>query len=474
MNDFESRARSAGRAAREAVEPAAELTTRALRRRRPAALVAVAAAAVIALVVTGVLTLGGSTPKVDPAEVAAFCRTLTRQQQSNSEADTKAFQQKLLDTAPPELHDDLRAMIDGPHDLGTMSKDAKAAWLDRYDRVVAWTQINCYPDAARPGAPPALRRYAPDPLPAGLHLCLVTNANPGSPPAGSLPDATIAVYGDASAADPYAGPVIAIAYSPSGPLGFVQDTAREIAGTGHPEAKTQQITDGAGTPLGVQAIGWIDGSANTAVLGRSVPESDLVAVSARLGSTGPPSDLAVTALGRPLDRLYAGSLAAVSGNPTYGTGAGNYHLVMGPVPGAVLGGFTPDRGGFEAIRLFYPRLRATTVAGKHVLLGPIDRDRRSYLARWQEADGVVVELAIQVGPGQESALHLEPLVAATRELDRAEWVDLIEHTDASCLYEGVSNGRSDSSSSSSGSSSISSSGTSATSLPVPATTVPAP
>ena len=218
MNDFESRARAAGRAARDAVDDIPTVTAlRPRSSRGPIRALAIAAAVVI-VAVAG--TAIGVNQRADgPAsDVTSFCTevsnnlsvptdVMTNEQNGSVKRSSTGASVEYLRDAPPEIRDDALELLRAQEINGTPRLGAR-------QRFLRWYQLRCFPLAAQPDASPDQQRFAP-PLSSAFAACNAGNRLPAVDQYNAAHPNTdrITILGDMNAPDPYGGRMMGLASS---------------------------------------------------------------------------------------------------------------------------------------------------------------------------------------------------------------------------------------------------------------------
>jgi hypothetical protein len=458
MNDFETRARAAGRAIHDAVGVpiGGRRADRPSRGPIRALLIAAVVVVVTAIVGTAVLTHDESGTAAD---VATFCAEV--QQMATRPLDGERHPESLafLRDAPEEIRPTALAI------LRSRTQRQSSASIEDSQRFLLWWQTRCFPNAAMPGAGPADRRDAPAPAPTGFEPCGVNNGGSiGTPEQLRDEYGTITIYGDRRRADPYAGRTIGIVRS-SRQRYYSDDHAEPRPIAGHPDAEVIDATGPFGAAIeGLgPAITWKDDHSYVSVVGRGwsrTQAGELEGIAARVVA-GPNGDELTDPERDGLDVLYRGPvgdvyvqypspIAATTFSISYTTPRGG---------GVRLYGSAPASGAAAATRFFAPTIRPETIGGRDVLEGvvPVTNTPDGTTSRvvvWTDG-AVMLTMTFDPQHGPTPA-DLDAFVRATRPLDRAEWEQRLREGNA-CLVAG----RGDSASASG---SVSSTGSSTTSL----------
>ncbi len=432
MNDFESRARAAGHAARDAVEDIPAVTTlRPRSSRGPIRAVAIAAAVVIVAVAGTAITVSQRADGPS-SDVTKFCseidaHSLDASDWVNSRSATTPSVEYLLH-APPEIRDVAKRIFDSRM-AGHRERPASAQTL------LNWYQLHCFPQAAQERAPADQARFAP-PNSSTFAACDASNRVPAIDRynAAHPTNDHITILGNANTSDPYGKPMIGLATSSNG--GFRDDaTVRAAPTVDHPEAEISDITGPFGARIAAGlVVSWREGRHTIGVFGRGYgpdQESALIALAnqvlvdgngrPQLAPTDRPSGFSVVYDG-PLDEL---STLTVDPQFTFAVTAER---------GAVrLTAAVRDAAGSEAVRFLGTGLLPITVDGRRMLAGSLIASATQNstggfaMVRWPVGDGVSLTLTSIQSPGRPAPTlpQLEALAAATRKLDRSEWETLI-------------------------------------------------
>jgi hypothetical protein len=360
---------------------------------------------------------GGEDAAPDAEDTSGFCSGWSEAVLS----DAPERYLDVLDDPPDELADEAAVLI---REIDSEESDAGNA---AFSEMARWVDVNCEPDAAQPGATAANRRVAPPPD-TELERFTFCSAGRGlSVPPGSD---HVVIYGDTSQDDPYASPMLAVAWGGEG----------SHRGDGDPSPVTVRGTEGVAAPISVfqqvvpddlgTVIAWDEGDDPVGLYGRLWDESrtdELVALADALvveddGSFSLPPE----AMPEGFEQVFSGSSDPMS--LVFTPGAEYEVRYMGEGDdGAPLriDGYVASPEEFAAVRFLAPGLEPTTVANHEALAGDAWDERGPAVVTWREPDGLVVRL---VGLGHDLAV-VETVADATRELTRAEWVDLIETPD---------------------------------------------
>jgi hypothetical protein len=359
---------------------------------------------------------GGEDAMPDAEDTSGFCSGWSDALLS----DSPERYLDVLDDPPNEVADEAAVLI---REIDSEDSEAGNA---AYSAVTQWVDVNCEPDAAKPDATGADRRVAPLPDTEfeGLTFC---SAGRGlSIPPGSD---HLVIYGDTSHSDPYAGPMLAVAWGRQG--GYDGDGAptpvavRGTEGVAAPISVFQQVVlDDLGT-----VIAWDEGDDPVGLYGRLWDESrtdELVAFADALVVENGSFSLPTEAMPDGYEEVYSGSSDPMSLAFTPGAAYAVRYMGEGD-DGAPLtiDGFVASPEDFEAVRFLAAGLEPTTVANHEALAGYAWGERGPAVVTWREPDGLVVRL---LGLGHDLDA-VETIADATRELTRAEWVDLIETPD---------------------------------------------
>ena len=434
MNDFESRARAAGRAARDAVDDIPTVSALPARKTRGPIRALAIAAAVVFVAVAGTAIAVNQRADGPASDVTSFCseidaHSLDASDWLNSRKATTPALEYLLH-APPEIRDVAKKIFDS-RTAGHIEHPGSTQTL------LNWYQLHCFPQAAQEQASADQARFAP-PSSSTFSVCDASNRLPAVDRynAAHPTNGHITILGNADTPDPYARPMIGLATSSE--EGFRDDaTVRAAPTVDHPEAEISDITGpfGARITAGL-VVSWRDGRHTIGVFGRGYgpdQESDLIALANRVRVDGDgrpqlapadrPSGFSVVYDG-PLDEL---STLTVDPQFTFAVTAER---------GAVrLTASVRDAARSEAVRFLGTGLRPITADGRRMLAGPLiatgrPSDGGLTMVRWTASDGISLTLtSIQSsGRAAPTLAELEALAASTRKLDRSEWEALIDQS----------------------------------------------
>lgn len=436
MTDFETRARAAGRAIHDAVSaPADELTARR-KGRGPVRALLIAAAVVVLAAVVGTTLVTRDEGAAPESDVTTFCAQLetmimTPVDIAAGSAEARIQQGRSLEflrDAPEEIRATALEILQA-------SKTADGRVPDVVSqRFAQWWQLRCYPDAAAPGGGARNTRAAPAPVSAPFTVCSVANTLVPAATERLLTSrlGTMTIYGPTVEADPYAGPMVGVVTTSEQSF-FDDDSARPIAVPGHPDASVSIMTGVRGAPLPNlgRMITWRTGEHFVAVMGRGYDEAAALAtIASGVRTDAPIPVIDRSVLPNNFEPLFAGSVAQAYGleaasasiDPT-----STYSITMND-GNVVLNGAPDDRSAFEAIRFFAPALTRATVGGKESIVGDVEATNTApatlrRIVRWRAGD---VMLTMSIGKGATvSDADVAAFVAATRELNRAEWERLV-------------------------------------------------
>lgn len=310
-------------------------------------------------------------------------------------------------------------------------------------RLMVWTEVHCNPGAARDGAPPADRRFAP-PLqqtPEGLQPCLATSLM-ARPPSDAI---NIVLHGDTSVDDPYAGEMVGIRWGSDAPyFGDGSHTPVRVRGV-----------DGVAAPIGVfqgvaleelgTVIAWSEDGREVGLYGRGFDldrAPELIEIADDLVYRDGEYSLPSSALPDGWDVVFRGSSATFGVIFTTSAYDIRYRSTADqtptgtagtpPEPGGTLtlSGLVTTPGEFEAFRFFTIGLHREELAGRDAYVGSAWFEGGPYVATWREPDGSTVRI---VGLGGDIETIRE-VARNTRELNRDEWTDIVEATSPSDCY----------------------------------------
>jgi hypothetical protein len=331
--------------------------------------------------------------------------------------------------APDELADDvaLATMLD------ERDRDAMAAGEDpvplteeeeaAINRVLVWVQDACAGSVVKVAPPLA-------DLPEGLEVCAAFAMPPtaDAPPAGQ-----VAVYAPGDAADPYAGPVVALLWGTESHAGDGETTPVTIRGTQGVVAPITAFQQVVLEDLG-SVVAWTEGDVSFGLYGRGWDRSradELVAMADAITADGDGYAVPAQALPAGFKVVHTGPSDA-SGF----VGTGEYSLSLVPAAddtGAdlpaqrliTLTGSASSPGSEELWRVFALESERTTIDGRQVAFsagawgeaGPV-------MAGWREDDEHHVTV-MALGPeAAADAALVRDLVAASRPLTPDEWTEL--------------------------------------------------
>ncbi|MBK5287718.1 MAG: hypothetical protein JJE46_04545 [Acidimicrobiia bacterium] len=468
MTDFETRARAAGRAVRDAVEPMVASVEPRKPRGPLRALVVAATITTIAVIGTAVIVkTRGSHPTSMSPEVARFCTEIESSASTPSDVVTdqngtvtRSGQRPSLEylrDAPAEIRSVALAILAANAAGRSPTETDSQALLN-------WYGVACFPNAAQPGAAPDQQRYAPSPDVSNFDICSATNRPRAADTYAAAHPAYghMTIFGDTSISDPYDAPMIGLALSSE--EGFRDDeTARPVTIPGHPDAVISNLTGPFGASLehGGLVISWSDGKQTVGVFGRGYGperEGELIALAHRVTVDGSGPHLPSADVPESYKTVFDGPLVAlntlgpsVATDSTYAITANRGELQFGATIGSA--------PASEAIRFLGSQLRPVTVHGVRMLAGPwaststpSANSTPPAMLRWREPNGVTFTL-VSIGhrPDQTPSLdQLKELAASVRRLNRSEWERVIRESDG--CYGDLVGSRSAASSSGSGSS----------------------
>jgi hypothetical protein len=335
--------------------------------------------------------------------------------------------------APDELADDValataldqrdRDAMDAGEDAVPLTEDEEAA----INRVLVWVQDACAGSVLKVAPPLA-------DLPDGLEVCAAF-AMP--PTADARPAGQVAVYAPGDAADPYAGPVVALVWGTESHAGDGETTPVTVRGTEGVVAPITAFQQVVLEDLG-SVVAWSEGDVSFGLYGRGWDLSradELVAMADAITADDAGYAVPTQALPTGFEVVHTGSSDA-SGF----VGSGEYSVSLVPADDAnaddpdadlparrliTLTGSASSPGSEELWRVFALASERTTIDGRQVAFsagawgaaGPV-------MASWREdADHHVTVMAL--GPEAASDADLvRDLVAASRPLTADEWTEL--------------------------------------------------
>lgn len=379
----------------------------------------------LALVLAACGTSGseGTTPAGGEASEAeaAFCG---RWDDAVATGDDEKITSVLSADVPPAIADAAKVIVAADGESTPEVDEAGA-------EVIAWVEVHCNADAGREGADAADRRVAP-PLSAldafdEIALCHVTNAFGDIPSLGK-----VVIYGDGEAEDPYSKPMLGLAWGTeenhAGDGTKTPLTVRGGAGVAAPFTVFQQtILEELGT-----VIAWEERDLEVGLYGRfwdAGKTDELLAIADDLEFADGDFRLPDDALPDGYVELYAGDLGALGLVSPGALGEYNVQYQIGrdePLM-VTLAGEVMTEAQFEAFQFLTRPLDRSTVGEREMIVGNAWSEAGPSVVTWREPDGLAVRLvAIGAERGDQLAL-LQDIAAAARELDRDEWVELLEY-----------------------------------------------
>lgn len=334
--------------------------------------------------------------------------------------------------APDDLADDValataldqrdRDAMDAGEDAVPLTEDEEAA----INRVLVWVQDACAGSVVKVAPPLA-------DLPEGLEVCAAF-AMP--PTADAQPAGQVAVYAPGDAADPYAGPVVALLWG-----------TESHAGDGEPTPVTVRGTEGVVAPITAfqqvvleelgSVVAWTEGDVSFGLYGRGWDLSradELVAMAEAITADGDGYVVPTQALPAGFEVVHTGSSDA-SGFVE----SGEYSLSLVPADddaddtGAdlpaqrliTLTGSASSPGSEELWRVFALASERTTIDGRQVAFSAgAWGDAGPVMASWREDEEHHVTV-MALGPEAAADADLvRDLVAASRPLTAEEWTEL--------------------------------------------------
>lgn len=377
----------------------------------------------------------GTSQTTDAAATEALCAAWSAgaaADEDTAEAD-RQLTELIAAAAPAELADDIalataldqrdRTAMDAGEDPVPLTEDEEAA----INRVLVWVQDACAGSVVKVAPPLA-------DLPDGLEVCAAF-AMP--PTADAQPAGQVAVYAPGDAADPYAGPVVALLWG-----------TESHAGDGEPTPVTVRGTEGVVAPITAfqqvvleelgSVVAWTEGDVSFGLYGRGWDLSradELVAMADAITADGDGYAVPTPALPAGFEVVHTGSSDA-SGF----VGSGEYSVSLVPTgsdatddPDADLPtqqlitvtGSASTPGSEELWRVFALESERTTIDGRPVAFsagawgeaGPV-------MASWREDDDHHVTV-MALGPAAAAGADLvREVVAASRPLTPDEWTEL--------------------------------------------------
>ena len=330
----------------------------------------------------------------------------------------------VLDDPPEEIAPQARLVVEAEA-AGPLSPEAPQAAND----VLIWIELNCDPAAATLGAGVEDRRIAPplDATPAGYRFC---SFGLPSQPAPSAED-TLVIYGDTTLDDPYAGEMLGLVWGEA----TENSGAERYGGDGDRTPVTVRGVDAVAAPITVfqqtilpelgTVIAWEEDGYRVALYGRGFDLSriaELAGYADALVRDGRGFALPDTALPLGFAPVYSGTSdplgLVISPDTTYEL------TYWGPRVGEVLtvSGQHLSEDEFEAVRFFAAGLEPTDLDGRDALAGNALTADGPAVVTWRTDDGLAVRL---VGLNVEMDV-VEQTARSSRQLDRAEWTDLVQ------------------------------------------------
>jgi hypothetical protein len=350
----------------------------------------------------------------DDANTVEFCR---KWQDATASGDDERVL-TVLEDPPSVLHDAAAEVIRAQRAKDSSAESAAVS------QVLTWTEINCNPNAASPNASAADRRFAiPAQSTTDQFLFCLASSRPAVGPSGG----GVVLYGESARSDPYTGPM----------LGVIWGTEEEHAGDGDTTPVRVRGTDGVAAPITVfqqvildelgTVIAWHEGDLSVGLYGRLWDQSrteELVAVADSLEFVDGGFRLPPAALPAGYEKVFAGSPDSFSlvlpVNATYQV---HYRTTDGQAGNLNVSGFLASPEEFEAFRFLTLGLERTKSGGRDEISGNAWTADGPAVVTWREDDGLVIRLLglqVDLKTVQEAA-------AATRELTRSEWVEVVEH-----------------------------------------------
>lgn len=440
-NDFESRARAAGRAARNAVDDVPAVKALPLRSARGPIRALAIAAAVVLVAVAGTAIAVNQRADGPASDVTSFCAevsanvavptdVVTNEQNGSVKRSSTGASVEYLRDAPPEIRSAALELLRAQESNGAPRPGARQSFL-------RWYQLRCFPRAAQPGASADQQRFAP-PSSAAFTVCNVSNRLPAVDQYNAAhPDNDhMTILGNVSAADPYLEPMIGLAISTT--EGFRDDaTVRPAPDVNHPDAAISDITGPFGARIGAGlVVSWSDGRRTIGVFGRGYAgqESALITLANRvtLNDQGRPQ-LAAADMPPDYGVVFDGPLSELN---TLGVDPSWTFEIDANQSALRLTGSERDRNTSEAVRFLGTGLHPVSIGGVRFLAGPLiatgqPTDGSLAMVRWTESHGVSLTLTSVTGSARPAPTldQLEKLAVSTRKLDRSEWETLINQSD---------------------------------------------
>ncbi len=267
--------------------------------------------------------------------------------------------------------------------------------------------------------------------PEGYELCAVT-----VPSALSLrpaETASLRVYGDATADDPYEGPLYGIAIFDSAPLDdlFVDDTIESSEAT--VDGAPARIGGGDSVQLAslppdaARAIVWNLPDGRTAqVVVRNDDDADLVAIAEAVTIDGAVASIDPAVL--PIEAVDLGDLYLLEGRPQFRFSA-DYQLRDddGDLDDQLtLFGVAGDADSLEALRFRAADSRRVDIEGGIGVVADVGVDGDGpWLLRWMPEDGLILQmLSFRLGPDELLALE-----ESVTKVGNDAWPGLVEDLD---------------------------------------------
>lgn len=366
------------------------------------------------------------------AAVRAMCEAWSSEAAYDGTEAGEADMNALIAAAvPDDLADEVALAIA----LDQRDKEARAAGEETeppsqedeaaVNRVLVWMQDACA-GAVVKVAPPLVD------LPEGWAVC---NAS-ATPPTDGYDDPTgrAAVYAPASAADPYAGAVVALLWGPESHAGDGETTPVTVRGTEGVVAPITAFQQVVLEELG-SVVAWTEGDVSFGLYGRGWDLSradELVAMADAVTADGDGYAVATSALPAGFETVYTGPSDA---SMLPGTGDFSVSLMSTRAVDAddqavdqsliTISGSTGSPGSDELWRIFALESERTTIGDRQVSFstaawgptGPV-------FASWREdAEHHVIVTAVGTGAASEADV-VRDLVTASRPLNSEEWTEL--------------------------------------------------
>lgn len=285
--------------------------------------------------------------------------------------------------------------------------------------------------ASRDETPESTFGYTIGLPPDGYELCAVTV--PSALSLRSDETAILRVYGDATADDPYEGPLYGIAVFDSAPLDglFVgqstETTDATVDGVPALIGGGDSVQLAALPPDAARAIVWGLPDGRTAqVVVRNDADADLVAIAEAVSVDGATASIAPEAL--PVEPVDLGDLYLLEGRPQFRFSV-DYQLRGddGDLDDQLtLFGVAGDSASLEALRFRAAESRRVEIEGSIGIVADVGVDGDGpWLLRWMPEEGIILQmLSFRLGPDELVALE-----ASVTKVGNEAWTGLVDELD---------------------------------------------